>query len=72
MRRLVYREEFEGLEQLVERLQEAALFARLNDYTKPAIEARALPVDRTLRPSVEVYLETLSDKSTQLVAVVLA
>lgn len=53
-------------------VENMARFARLEGFGEPAIEVRALPVDRTLRPYVELHEETLTDKSTQLVAVVIA
>lgn len=71
-RRAIFFEPFLGLAELVEKLALAADYARMNGQGEPAIEARQLPVDRQLRPRVELYEETLSDKSTQLVAVVIA
>lgn len=71
MRRLLSTDAFDGLDGLVERLQQAELFARINNHGTPAVEFKTLPVDRTLRPVVALYEETLSDKSTQLVAVVI-
>jgi hypothetical protein len=67
---MLYAEPFDGLEGLAERLKEAALFARVHDYTKPAIESREAAAGR--EPRLELYAETLSDRSVQLVAVVCA
>lgn len=71
-RNLLYVEPFTGLDGLIKKLQDVAHYARIAGNGSPAIESRALRVDRTLTPHIAVYEETLSDRSTQLVAVVLA
>lgn len=67
-RRLLSSEPFDGLEGLFAAIDGIARRERLT----AAVEARALPVDRTLRPHFEIYEETLSDGRKALVAVVVA
>jgi hypothetical protein len=68
---VLYAEPFNGLEELVEKLEEAGRFARTGGHGAPAIETKELSYPGE-KSRIIVEEETLSDKSTQLVAVVVA
>jgi hypothetical protein len=65
-RKALFDEEFHNVDELIAKLEEVALFARVNGHSSPAVECST----DCCASGFTVYEETLSDASTQLVLII--